>query len=136
MNNISRELLANVQPIGRMGKPEEIAAMALHLCGPEAEWTTGSVITVDGGQTAAQIQPILFQIVNYYEILEVEEDADEGELVANEEEEEEARNECEDIADTVRQLLAWYSGKANAYEIMEYISITNPDPDLVGLAPA
>ena len=50
---VSRELLANVQPIGRMGKPEEIAAMALHLCGPEAEWTTGSVITVDGGQTAA-----------------------------------------------------------------------------------
>jgi len=27
--------------------------MALHLCGPEAEWTTGSIITVDGGQTAA-----------------------------------------------------------------------------------
>ena len=51
--NISRELLDSVQPIGRMGKPEEIAAMALHLCGPEAEWTTGSIITVDGGQTAA-----------------------------------------------------------------------------------
>ena len=51
--NVSREILDNVQPIGRMGKPEEIAAMALHLCGPEAEWTTGSIITVDGGQTAA-----------------------------------------------------------------------------------
>ena len=51
--NVSREVLANVQPIGRMGKPEEIAAMALHLCGPEAEWTTGSIITVDGGQPAA-----------------------------------------------------------------------------------
>jgi len=51
--NVSREVLASVQPIGRMGKPEEIAAMALHLCGPEAEWTTGSIITVDGGQTAA-----------------------------------------------------------------------------------
>jgi NAD(P)-dependent dehydrogenase (short-subunit alcohol dehydrogenase family) len=53
VGNVSREVLANVQPIGRMGKPEEIAAMALHLCGPEAEWTTGSIITVDGGQTAA-----------------------------------------------------------------------------------
>ena len=52
-SNVSREVLDNVQPIGRMGKPEEIAAMALHLCGPEAEWTTGSIITVDGGQTAA-----------------------------------------------------------------------------------
>ena len=51
--NVSREVLDNVQPIGRMGKPEEIAAMALHLCGPEAEWTTGSIITIDGGQTAA-----------------------------------------------------------------------------------
>jgi len=51
--NVSREVLDNVQPIGRMGKPEEIASMALHLCGPEAEWTTGSIITIDGGQTAA-----------------------------------------------------------------------------------
>ena len=51
--NVSREILDNVQPIGRMGKPEEIASMALHLCGPEAEWTTGSIITIDGGQTAA-----------------------------------------------------------------------------------
>ena len=51
--SVSREVLDNVQPIGRMGKPEEIAAMALHLCGPEAEWTTGSIITIDGGQTAA-----------------------------------------------------------------------------------
>ena len=50
---VSRELLANVQPIGRMGKPEEIAAMALHLCGPESGWTTGSIISIDGGQTAA-----------------------------------------------------------------------------------
>ena len=51
--SVSREVLDNVQPIGRMGKPEEIAAMALHLSGPEADWTTGSIITVDGGQTAA-----------------------------------------------------------------------------------
>jgi len=51
--SVSRELLDSVQPIGRMGKPEEIAAMALHLSGPEADWTTGSIITVDGGQTAA-----------------------------------------------------------------------------------
>ena len=49
---VTKEILDEVQPIGRMGKPEEIASMALHLCGPEAEWTTGSIITVDGGQTA------------------------------------------------------------------------------------
>ena len=51
--HISRRVLEKVQPIGRMGKPAEIASMALHLCGPEANWTTGSIITVDGGQTAA-----------------------------------------------------------------------------------
>ena len=51
--HISRRVLEKVQPIGRMGKPAEIASMALHLCGPEAEWTTGSIITIDGGQTAA-----------------------------------------------------------------------------------
>ena len=74
--NISRQVLEKVQPIGRMGKPAEIASMALHLCGPEAEWTTGSIITVDGGQTAAQIQPILLISVNYYDILGVEKNAD------------------------------------------------------------
>ena len=49
---VTRQDFDEVQPIGRMGRPEEIAAMALHLCGPESEWTTGSIITVDGGQTA------------------------------------------------------------------------------------
>ena len=73
--HISRRVLEKVQPIGRMGKPAEIASMALHLCGPEAEWTTGSIITVDGGQTAAQIQPSLLVIVNYYDILGVDKNA-------------------------------------------------------------
>jgi NAD(P)-dependent dehydrogenase (short-subunit alcohol dehydrogenase family) len=41
------------QPIGRMGKPIEIAHMALYLCSAEAEFVNGSVITIDGGWTAA-----------------------------------------------------------------------------------
>ncbi len=41
------------QPIGRMGKPEEIASMALYLCSAEAGFVTGSVLTIDGGWTAA-----------------------------------------------------------------------------------
>ena len=40
------------QPIGRMGKPEEIAHMVLYLCSDEAEFVTGSVISIDGGWTA------------------------------------------------------------------------------------
>ena len=41
------------QPIGRVGKPVEIAHMALYLCSAEAEFVHGSVMTIDGGWTAA-----------------------------------------------------------------------------------
>ena len=41
------------QPLGRLGRPEEIAYMVLYLCSPEAEFVTGSVLTIDGGWTAA-----------------------------------------------------------------------------------
>jgi 2-keto-3-deoxy-L-fuconate dehydrogenase len=41
------------QPIGRMGTPLEVAHMALYLCSPEAAFVTGSVLTIDGGWTAA-----------------------------------------------------------------------------------
>lgn len=41
------------QPIGRLGRPLEIAHMALYLCSAEAEFVHGSVITIDGGWTAA-----------------------------------------------------------------------------------
>jgi NAD(P)-dependent dehydrogenase (short-subunit alcohol dehydrogenase family) len=41
------------QPVGRLGRPEEIAHMALYLCSNEAEFITGSVLTIDGGWTAA-----------------------------------------------------------------------------------
>lgn len=40
------------QPIGRMGKPDEIAHMVLYLCSDEAEFVTGSILTIDGGWTA------------------------------------------------------------------------------------
>jgi 2-keto-3-deoxy-L-fuconate dehydrogenase len=41
------------QPVGRLGRPEEIANMVLYLCSPEAEFVNGSVLTIDGGWTAA-----------------------------------------------------------------------------------
>jgi 3-oxoacyl-[acyl-carrier protein] reductase len=37
-------------PFGRLGKPEEIAQVALFLCSPLAGWVTGQNIAVDGGQ--------------------------------------------------------------------------------------
>lgn len=41
------------QPIGGMGRPEEIASLALYLCSPEAAFVNGSVIAIDGGWTTA-----------------------------------------------------------------------------------
>ena len=43
------EKLAKAQPIGRMGRPEEIAAIALFLCSDEAGFVTGNDYAVDGG---------------------------------------------------------------------------------------
>ncbi len=39
------------QPIGRLGKAEEIAAMAVYLAGDGAAYTTGTAMIVDGGVT-------------------------------------------------------------------------------------
>ncbi|MCS7315218.1 MAG: SDR family oxidoreductase [Bryobacterales bacterium] len=41
------------QPMGRLGRPEEIACLALYLASDAADFVTGSVITIDGGWTAA-----------------------------------------------------------------------------------
>jgi len=37
------------QPMGRLGKPEEVAALALYLASDESAFTTGQCIMVDGG---------------------------------------------------------------------------------------
>jgi 2-keto-3-deoxy-L-fuconate dehydrogenase len=43
------EKLSKSQPIGRMGKPEEVAALALYLCSDEAGFITGNDYPIDGG---------------------------------------------------------------------------------------
>jgi len=51
-DKIRQELHAR-QPVGRMGRPDEVAYMALYLSSAEAEFVTGSALTIDGGWTAA-----------------------------------------------------------------------------------
>lgn len=41
--------IAAALPIGRMGRPEDIAEVILFACSPAASYMTGAVITVDGG---------------------------------------------------------------------------------------
>ncbi|MBL0745400.1 SDR family NAD(P)-dependent oxidoreductase [Chryseolinea lacunae] len=43
------EKLSKTQPIGRMGKPDEVASLALYLCSDEAAFVTGSDYPIDGG---------------------------------------------------------------------------------------
>src|SRR5688500_3423985 len=46
--------MASTQPVGRMGRPEEIAAAALYLASDEAAFVTGSCLMTDGGWTAGK----------------------------------------------------------------------------------
>jgi len=45
--------LAAEFPLGRLGTPEEVAAVVLFLCSTQASLVNGACITVDGGESAA-----------------------------------------------------------------------------------
>ncbi|MGO4713779.1 SDR family NAD(P)-dependent oxidoreductase [Bradyrhizobium sp. 2TAF24] len=47
----ARARLASVQPVGRLGRPEDIANMVAFLASPTTDFITGQVILVDGGRS-------------------------------------------------------------------------------------
>jgi len=48
-----RAELSQRQPVGRLGKPDEIGYLALYLCSDQAAFVNGGVFPIDGGWTAA-----------------------------------------------------------------------------------
>jgi len=50
--SMARSQLVGRQPMGRLGRPEEIAALAVYLASDESSFTTGQAYVVDGGWTA------------------------------------------------------------------------------------
>ena len=44
--------MTSTQPVGRMGRPDEVAAAALYLASDEAAFVTGSALSIDGGWSA------------------------------------------------------------------------------------
>lgn len=48
-NLAGEDNLKKLIPVRRLGKPEDVAAVVVFLCGPAASYITGQVITVDGG---------------------------------------------------------------------------------------
>jgi NAD(P)-dependent dehydrogenase (short-subunit alcohol dehydrogenase family) len=43
----------STHPLGRVGQPEEIAALILFLLSDECGWVTGSTVSIDGGRSLA-----------------------------------------------------------------------------------
>ncbi|MCV0430738.1 SDR family NAD(P)-dependent oxidoreductase [Nitrosopumilus sp.] len=46
-----KEFMDNEHPLGRIGQPDEIGKAVLYFVSDDASWTTGAILTVDGGES-------------------------------------------------------------------------------------
>ena len=46
-----KDFMDNEHPIGRIGQPDEIGKAVLYFVSDDASWTTGAILTVDGGES-------------------------------------------------------------------------------------
>ena len=50
---LTKERMADAVPLGRTGKPDDVAGAVLFLCSSQATFVTGAVLPVDGGYSAS-----------------------------------------------------------------------------------
>src|SRR5262249_52182998 len=57
----AQELAGASVPMGRVGRPSEVADAVLWLCSPSSSFITGATIPIDGGQLAGNKPPQMYR---------------------------------------------------------------------------